>query len=623
MEFVTSIEKASEWGVTKRMVNYWCARGKIKGAQKSGSRWKIPMDAERPDRQDVCTALIDYVVRIEGGTTVSIGNQDFEDIRSKDMFYVDKTSFIQQWWETGDRVTLITRPRRFGKTLNLSMTECFFSMKYAGRTELFEGLKIWESEKYRKLQGTYPVIFLSFASVKEDNYKSALKSINFEIWNIFREYRDILDMGVFTQDEQDGYGEVSWDMDEETAFKSLKLLTNLLYKYYGKKPVILLDEYDTPMIEAYFSGYWDEMVRFMRIFFNNTFKSNPYMEKALLTGITIISKESMFSDMNHLDVATPTTCKYETAFGFTENEVQAALEHVGLRKYKRQVKEWYDGYVIGRCRDVYNPWTITKFMDSGGIFDTYWANTSSNTLVNTLVGKGSRRLKCDMEDLINGIPVKAYIDENIDFAELEYDENAVWGLLYTTGYLKADSVDDDLYTLSLVNGEVKKMFTKMFRKWFANGGYFGDFQKALLVGDVEAMNYYMEMVAKATFSYFDCGSGLGIVDVTERFYHGFVLGLLVELSNEFLITSNRESGIGRYDIMMESRDEKNDSIIIEFKVLDKKKDKDLSDCAKRALMQIEEKQYAEQLVARGVDENRIKKYGFAFEGKKVYIEERR
>lgn len=621
MEFVTSIQKASEWGVTKRMVNYWCALGKIDGAVKEGIRWKIPMDAERPDRYGESSVLIDYVVRIEG-KNVSVGNQSFESIRENDSLYVDKTSFIEQWWESSYAVTLITRPRRFGKTLNLSMMECFFSTVYCGRTELFEGLKIWQSEKYRNLQGTYPVIYFSLAGVKNDDYEGAIKLIEFEISDIYRRIKHNLDLEKLSEDDRNIIESMSTGIDEYKALTAIKMLSGILSRYYGKKVILLLDEYDTPMIEAYFSGYWDKMVKFMRTFFNNTLKSNPYIEKALLTGITRVSKESMFSDMNNLYVASITTHRYETAFGFTEAEVFAALDHVKLGKYKKRVKQWYDGFVIGRCRDIYNPWSITRFIDSGGEFDTYWANTSSNNLVSSIISKGSRTLKCAMEDLMNRVPVEAEIDENIDFDLLELEDDAVWGLLYTTGYLKADNVNEDVYTLSLTNVEIHKMFTRMFRKWFARTrGSFGNFQKAFLKGDIEEMNYYMNMVTNMTFSYFDCGSGYGIIDETERFYHGFVLGLIAQLSDDFYITSNRESGIGRYDLMMEAKDKKKDSYIIEFKVFDARKDKNLEECADRALEQIERKGYDKALVARQIDYTRIRKYGFAFEGKKVLIKE--
>lgn len=541
------------------MVNYWCALGKITGAYKDGSRWRIPKDAKRPEgrKSSISDEVTDYYVRVVGDK-VGIGVQDFEKVRTRNLMYIDKTSFIRDWWETGDDVTLITRPRRFGKTLMLSMVECFFSVRYKDRHELFHGLKIWDYEEYRKLQGIYPVIFLSFAGVKAADYKGALYEIKYEIVSLFRRIKGSVGNDVLSVSEGAEYN-IDMDMDEIQLGSSIRLLSELLYNHYGKKPVILIDEYDTPIQEAYFNGYWDEMIRFMRGFLNNTLKTNSNIEKALLTGITRVSKESVFSDMNHLEVATMTSSRYATAFGFTQDETVMAVTQAGLGQYMEKVKEWYDGFTIGSCSDIYNPWSIIKFISSNGKFEAYWANTSANSLVDMLVAKGSKGLKCAMEDLMNGVPIKAVIDENIDFAGLEYDENAVWNLLLTTGYLKTCYIEDDVYTLCLTNKEVRKMFVRMFSRWFDRSrGNYAYFQEALLKNDIEAMIYYMNMTTMVTFSYFDCGSQDGIqtgqIEETEKFYHGFVLGLMAQLDNKYIITSNRESDIGRYDIMMEARD---------------------------------------------------------------------
>lgn len=621
MKYVTSIEKASEWGVTKRMVNYWCALGKITGVYKDGNRWKIPKDAVRPGKDKGLGVVTDYCVYVDGDR-VGVGVQDYEKIRMRNLMYVDKTSFIKEWWESGDDVTLITRPRRFGKTLNLSMIECFFSIGYSDRENLFCGLGIWNYEEYRKLQGTYPIIFLSLAGVKADDYKGAMYAIKYAITELFSNimWKLNIDMKAFSENEQNEYNKINMDMDDDMASLSIRLLSNLLYKYYKKKTIILIDEYDTPIQEAYFSGYWDKMLKFIRSFFNNTFKTNPNIEKALLTGITRVSKESIFSDMNHLEVVTMTSHKYETAFGFTEKETIAALRHTGLEGSFNNVKRWYDGFTIGSCKDIYNPWSIIKFIDSKGRFDAYWANTSANSLVNTLVAKGSKRIKCAMEDLMNDIPISAVINENIDFAGLETDENAVWNLLFTTGYLRIEHMEYDIYKLQLTNKEVKKMFAGMFATWFNRSkGSYASFQEALLKNDIEAMNYYMNMTTMATFSYFDCGSKSGSIEETERFYHGFVLGLMAQLDDKYMITSNRESGIGRYDIMMKAREDAMYSYIIEFKVYDRKKDSSLEDAANRALKQIKDKGYATELIVSGISENMIRSYGFAFMGKEVVI----
>lgn len=620
MQYMTSRQKATEWSVTKRMVNYWCANGQIEGAYKEGSRWWIPVDVERPGEEERLRRMRAYTVRITGKKSVAVGIQDFEALRRDQMFYVDKTDFIRQWWESGETTTLITRPRRFGKTLNLSMLNCFFSVFYENRADLFEGLKVWEEKNYHKLQGRFPVIFLSFAGVKGTTFEAVLRQINYGIVEVYRRFERILDMSRFTERERQDFGRISWDMDAATAAQSVRLLTDLLYVYYGQKPIILLDEYDTPLQEAYFNSFWDEMTAFVGAFFNNSFKTNPSLGRALLTGITRICKESIFSDLNNIDVVTQTSTKYETAFGFTEEEVKVGLARVGLLDYREKVKEWYDGFTFGQRRDMYNPWSITKFIDAEGIFDIYWANTSNNKLVSSLIRKSSKNMKMAMEQLLEGEMLHVEMDEQLDFAQLEYRESAIFSLLYATGYLRVNQKNDQEYVLMLTNKEVKIVFRRIIREWFndLDTGY-GDFRRALLHDNIEEMNYYMNMVTLSTFSYFDTGTGRGNIDETERFYHGFVLGLLADLSDQFSIRSNRESGLGRYDIILRAREENGNSYIMEFKVFDRERDENMKACVARALQQIEEKQYETELVADGIARERIRKYGFAFDGKKVLI----
>ena len=312
--------------------------------------------------------------------TVSIGNQDFESIRKGDYFYIDKTSLIREWWEQGDSVTLIVRPRRFGKTLNMSMLEKFFSLEYADRGDLFEGLEIWKEEKYRALQGTFPVIMVSFAGVKEDSFVNARKKICQLITNLYNKYDFLLKGEVLNTREKDVFQKVSAEMEDYIASDSLKNMSEYLFRYYRKKVILLLDEYDTPMQEAYVSGYWEELVSFIRNLFNASFKTNAYLERAMMTGITRISKESIFSDLNNLEVVTTTSEKYQEAFGFTQKEVLEALEEYGLSESAEEVKYWYDGFTFGEKTDIYNPWSIINYLDKRR-FSTYWANTSSNSQI--------------------------------------------------------------------------------------------------------------------------------------------------------------------------------------------------------------------------------------------------
>ena len=558
--------------------------------------------------------------------TISVGAQDFGTLRENGYFYIDKTAFIREWWKSGDAVTLITRPRRFGKTLNMSMVECFFSNRYAGREDLFEGLEVWKDEKLLKVQGTYPVIFLSFAGVKQNTYQATKQLINELISELFIQYDWLLKDAIFTEGDRSFYRQVSGKMDDAIAALSLNRLSGWLERYYGKKCIILLDEYDTPMQEAYVNGFWDELTAYTRALFNNTFKSNPYLERGLMTGITRISKESIFSDLNNLNVITTTSEKYATAFGFTEEEVFAAMDEQGVPEAeKTEVKRWFDGFVFGKVSDIYNPWSITKYLDERK-YDTYWANTSSNGLVGKLLREGDKGIKSEFEKLLNDGAIQAQIDEQVVFNQLSNNRNAIWSLLLASGYLKVVHIireqisDDPVYVLALTNFEVKKMFTRMVKDWFTQTEDFGEFVSAMFQGEVRGMNRYMNRVALHTFSYFDAGNKPSEQKEPERFYHGFVLGLLVDKANHYMVKSNRESGYGRYDVVMEPKDAKNVAVIMEFKVFDTEDgEKSLEDTAANALNQIEDKKYAVDLLQRGIPEERILKYGFAFRGEKCLI----
>ena len=443
---------------------------------------------------------------------------------------------------------------------------------------------------------------------------------------LYADHSYLLESGLLYETDVAFFKRVSEDMDDSDASLALYQLSDYLCRYYGKKVIILLDEYDTPMQEAYVNGYWEELVGFSRSMFNAAF--NPWLERAMMTGITRVSKESIFSDLNNLKVVTTTSDEYATSFGFTEKEVFESLEECHLSEEREQVKHWYDGFMFGTHSDIYNPWSILNFLDTRR-YTTYWANTSSNSMIGKLLREGNRQIKEKFERLLCGESIKSPIDEQIVYNQLDGNERAVWSLLLASGYLKVLSYEQyseipegnqPQYELSITNLEVKLMFRNMIGQWFsAAESDYNDFVKALLLGDVDAMNEYMNRVALLTFSSFDTGKHPSGKSEPERFYHGFVLGLMVNLQNRYYITSNRESGFGRYDIMLEPKNETDDAIIIEFKVYNSRREQSLQDTVQHALEQIKEKKYETELLDRGISKKRIRRYGFAFCGKEVLI----
>ena len=556
---------------------------------------------------------------------IGIGKQRYDRIIENNLFYIDKTMFIKEWWENQDDVTLITRPRRFGKTLNMDMLKCFFSNEYKDRGDLFEGLDIWKEEKYREIQGTYPVIFLSFAKIKQNTYEDAIAGIKRIICDEIQKYIFLKDWDGLAEEEKTNLKNITYAMDDVTAQEAIASLSNYLSRYYGKNVIILLDEYDTPMQEAYVNGYLEELVSFTRSFFNATFKSNLYLERAVITGITRVSKESIFSDLNNLKVITVESDEYSDTFGFSEEEVFLALDDFNLSDKKQIVKEWYDGFTFGSQRDIYNPRSIINFLENKKI-DTYWADTSSNSLINHLIKKSVPEIKELMELLLKRESIEVTFDDQIVFNQLDKSKNAIWSLLVASGYLKIDDIEykglllKPWYHISITNLETVSMFANMFAGWFENpDARYNDFIKSLLNNDLKGMNYYMNKVALATFSYFDTGKNPSETLEPERFYHGFVLGLIVELSDRYEVKSNRESGFGRYDVMIIPLDKSEKAIVLEFKVHENDEEKTLEETVSSALAQIEEKKYDTELINAGVKKENIRHYGFAFEGKKVLI----
>ena len=565
--------------------------------------------------------------------TISIGAQGFEELRVNEYFYVDKTGFVRDWWEAGDVATLVCRPRRFGKTLNLDTVRCFLSTEFAGRgDELFGGLDVWDGgtdaqrEAMRALQGTVPVVALSFANAKEPTWAEAFEGIRTTVADACRAHGYLFDWEGLTDYDQEALRAIRPDMSAVTCSRALRLLCTLLRRYWGVRPVVLLDEYDAPMERAWTAGYWDEASDFMRSLMNSTFKTNPDMGRALITGATRVSRESIFSDLNNLVVVTSSTPLYQTRFGFAQEEVDAALAEYGLASRREGVREWYDGFTFGGVAHIYNPWSLTQFLQFGE-FRAWWANTSSNGLASEVVRRGDDALKADFEELMRGGTIERIIDEEVVFSELRTRPDAAWALLLAAGYVTSPGPVPEFPTktprpLRLTNLEVSDTFDRMVEGWFTDGGSdYGRLAEALLAGDARMATRCLAEVTLYCMSSFD-GVRRPAEREPERFYHGLVLGLLAHLRGRWSVESNRESGWGRYDVALVPTDGASGddpAVVMEFKVFDPDEEATLADTVVRAREQIRDKAYAAGLVARGIAEERIHTLGIAFRGKEVLV----
>ena len=547
--------------------------------------------------------------------TIPIGEQNFATLRKENLFYIDKTKFIKEWWSGHDGVTLITRPRRFGKTLMLNTVYTFFALDFAQQSELFADLEIWQDEHFRRLQGTIPVIYLSFANVKCQTFSEAIQLIKILIENCYIKFRYILQDNLFSAWEKEHFINTNRNINDADAKMSLFSLSEYIYRYHAIKPIILIDEYDTPMHAAWINGYWHELIDFMRIFFNSTFKTNTLLERGLITGITRISKESLFSDLNNLEVVGTTSDLYSDCFGFTEEEVFSALAEYGLTA-KQEVKQWYDGFIFGSHKGIYNPWSIIGYLKKK-TFAPYWGQTSSNAMVGQLIGQSGQDIKEETASLLRGEAIVTKFDEQIVFSQLTNKPGAIWSFLMAAGYVKPLSFDlsTNEYQITLTNHEVHIIFEDLISSWFNHTFDYGKkFRAALMADDVNNMNNFLQKIATSTFSFFDTGG-----EEPERFYHAFVLGLIVDMKEHYEIRSNRESGFGRYDVLLFPRNTCAHGIIIEFKTMQSNFEANLSATCQNALKQILTKQYAEELLDRQIDINNIYIYGFAFQGKKIQI----
>ena len=547
---------------------------------------------------------------------IGIGESDFKGLRIRNNYYIDKTMYIKDIIDNESRVLLVTRPRRFGKTLNMSMLKYYFDCTQKDNKELFKGLKIIkQEEKYTSKLGAYPVIYLTLKDVQDRNYESMLLDMKTAMLNMYKEHMYLLKSDKIFDFEKDRIMDILYCREDENVLKnSVRDLSEYLSRHYNKPVILLVDEYDVPLQNAYVEGYYEEAVKFFKTFYGVTFKDNPYLEKTVLTGVSRVAKESIFSGANNFKVFTVLDNEFADDFGITEEEMDKVIEDFEIQDEKEQIKKWYDGYKIGEVEGIYNPWSIINYLTDRKLMP-YWVNTSSNDLIK-LILKNSSNVKEKMERLLKDEAIEVKINLETVIVGIEKNEDNIWGLLLGTGYLKVvETVDiiEGIYKVKLPNYEIKFLFQQIIDEWFRNkviGNDLKSILKDLVTLNIEEYEEKFKILVREMFSYMDVGE-----NTAENFYHAFVLGMMVGLRDSYYVNSNRESGMGRYDIMLEPKDKNGNSFIMEFKVYKEEKEKNIEETIENAKKQIEEKGYEQNLRERGF--TNITKMVYAFKGKEV------
>ena len=547
---------------------------------------------------------------------IGIGQSDFKALRIRKNYYIDKTMYIKDIIDNEASVILVTRPRRFGKTLNMSMLKYYFDCTKKDNKELFEGLKIMEQEeKYTSKLGYYPCIYLTLKDVAEANYENMILNLKTAIADMYQEHRYLLDSDKIYPEEKEQIKEILFYKENEIVLRnSIKALSKYLNRYYDKPVMLFLDEYDVPLQTAYVNGYYEKGISFFKTFYGTTFKDNPYLEKTVLTGVSRVAKESIFSGANNFKVYTVLDDEFSDDFGITEKEMDKIIQDFEVQDQKEEIKKWYDGYTIGNTEGIYNPWSILNYLTDRKLMP-YWVNTSSNDLIK-LILKNSVTVKEKIEQLLRDEEIEVPINLDTVIVGIEQNEENIWGLLLGTGYLKVTEVVDlatGMYKVKIPNYEIKFLFQTIVREWFNDkviGNNLNTILKDLITLNLKEFETKFKVLVTQMFSYMDVGE-----NTAENFYHAFVLGMLVGLKDSYYVKSNRESGYGRYDIMLEPKDKNGNSFIMEFKVYKEDKEKDIEDTIENAKKQIEERKYEEDLQEKGY--TNITKMVFAFKGKEV------
>ena len=550
---------------------------------------------------------------------IGIGISDFKALRLRKNYFIDKSMYIKEIIDNQAGVTLITRPRRFGKTLNMSMLRYFFDCDVKDSKELFAGLKIMEQgEKYTSKLGAYPCIYLTLKDISDVNYENMLLGFKTAVLEMYKAHMYLLESDKVYEFEKEKMMDILYARENEIALKnSVKELSEYLYRHYNKPVMLFIDEYDVPIQSAYVEGYYEQAIKFLKAFYGVTFKDNPYLEKTVLTGVSRVAKESIFSGANNFKVYTVLDNEFADDFGITSDEIDKVILDFDVQDEKEKIKKWYDGYRIGNVEGIYNPWSILNYLTDKQL-KPYWVNTSSNDLIKMTLKK-SMTVKEKMERLLKGEAIEVPINLETIILGIENNEDNIWGLMLGTGYLKVDEVVNlakGIYKVKLPNYEIKLLFEDIVENWFKDkvvGNDLNSILKDLVELNLSEFEIKFQKLVKEMFSYMDVGE-----DTAENFYHAFVLGMLVGLKDSYYVNSNRESGMGRYDIMLEPQDKSKNSFIIEFKVANSMNENTIEDVIENAKNQIETRDYESNLRERGFTS--ITKMVFAFKGKECKMQ---
>ena len=617
----TCKEKALEWNVSPRSVNDMCKKGRIQGAIKEKGSWLIPDDSPKPMDGRVSNGKYikkNMVAKAEV-KSLPIGISDY--VRAQEeYYYVDKTLLIKEFLDQKPLVSLFTRPRGFGKTLNMDMLRVFFEISDKNTSKYFADKNIWQcGEEYRSHQGKYPVIFLTFKDVKFDTWDATIDKIRGLLQEEYGRHQELLNSDKLSQYEKEYFTKIiSATANEVELTSSLERLSKMLASHYDKAPVIIIDEYDTPIQEGYSKDFYDEIIGFMRNFFSGAFKDNKNLSYGFLTGILRIAQESIFSGLNNLTVNSVMDEEYDSFFGFTESEVKAMLSYYGVSDKEEELKDWYDGYLFG-SEEIYNPWSVINYISKGCLPQAYWVNTGKNEILDDVLRVATDDITERLYDLLQGERVVARIDQNVVYRSLAEDPANIYSLLLVAGYLKTPKKElqaDGSYLceVSIPNREIAAVYKSEILSHFLQTGAItrttaNKIAESLYANDYKKLQSAIWEYMDKSISFFDGGA--------EGFYHGLMLGLIALMDNQYKIKSNRESGDGRFDVSLIPREKRYPGIILELKWKEKLSDVELEKWSNEALKQIGELRYDSEMKEDGITE--ILKFGIAFSGKKVCV----